>query len=333
MKEKDKNKNKNKSKSKNIEKNTNQAKDKKTVNSSYKKSKPKSKKNNFNTPTTKKLLAFIAETRKKFLEGIGTPVNEKFVTDSFQQEAINSITKGEDVLVVAPTGAGKTHIAIESFKSILNLGGRVVYTTPLKALSNTKYNEFKKLFEPEYSVGLLTGDRKIDTKSDVIIATTEIYRNELFRENVDYSLVVLDEVHFIADQQRGPVWEESIILSPKDTTLLMLSASVSNADEIIDWLEFVREKKCNLVTKDVRPVELRLGFLHPQFGPIPLENEKGSVLSPITEFYADTSLDSEGMKLTGGRYLQRRKKRYNNKNSNKNFKNKNSNKNKQRFKK
>lgn len=229
---------------------------------------------------------FILEARRKFLAGIGVPEPKPFVPDPFQNKAISLVSEGKDTLVVAPTGSGKTYIAIECIRSYLDMGLRAVYTTPLKALSNTKFNELRRIFEPKHKVGLLTGDRKIETDADVVIATTEIYRNELYHVQDRYALVVLDEVHFIADPQRGAVWEESIILTPRDATLLMLSASISNPYEIAEWLEQVRGKECEVIVEQTRPVELRHGFLHPQLGVIPLENEKGKLLVEVKEFYS-----------------------------------------------
>lgn len=243
---------------------------------------------------------YLERLRTKFFEGIGVPKQTDFVVDDFQREAVSLVTEGHDVLVVAPTGSGKTYIALAAIESNLLLKRRAVYTTPLKALSNTKYTELKARFEPQYKVGLLTGDRKIEGDADVVVATTEIYRNELYRTHERYSLVVLDEVHFIADPQRGPVWEESIILTPSSTTLLMLSASISNAREIAEWLEEVRGKECRVVIKKERPVQLRYGFLHPDLGVLPLHDEEGHVLREVRSFYGSSSLDSSGMRLRGG---------------------------------
>lgn len=241
----------------------------------------------------------IDESRKKLFEGIRVPEKTKFVVDPFQQEAIDNVIEGYDTLVVAPTGSGKTYIAFESISAILNLKLRAIYTTPLKALSNTKFNELKHRFMPEFSVGLLTGDRKIDVESKVVVATTEIYRNELYRADERYSLVILDEVHFISDPQRGPVWEESIILTPSSSTLLMLSASISNAEEIAAWIEEVRGKPCRIVYKTERPVELRYAFLHPEYGVIPLRDSKGRISKVVSDFYGSASLDPTGMRLKG----------------------------------
>ena len=253
----------------------------------------------------------IRAAKDRFLSGIGVPEPAPFVADEFQKEAISSVAAGNDTLVVAPTGAGKTFIALEAIAIALQLKCRAVYTTPLKALSNTKYLELKKRFEPQYSVGLLTGDRKIQVDADVVVATTEIYRNELFREYGKFSVVVLDEIHFISDLQRGPVWEESIILTPKEATLLMLSASISNSHEISEWIEDVREKHCQIVQRKDRPVELRLGFLHPEIGVLPLYDDKGRIFPEVSRYYGSAKLDSSGMRLGGhfGRRGQPRRRR------------------------
>jgi len=244
----------------------------------------------------------IKQAVHDFLDGIGVPETSKFEIDDFQKEAISNVVDGHDTLVVAPTGSGKTYIATQAIGAFLQLKTKAVYTTPLKALSNTKYNELKKTFEPDFKVGLLTGDRKIEGDADVVVATTEIYRNELYKDVPRYSLVVLDEVHFIADAQRGPVWEESIILSPTSSTLLMLSASISNAKEIAEWIGEVRGKPCKIVIKKDRPVELRFGFLHPELGVLPLCDRNGRVLEEVIHYYGSTGLDATGMRLRGGRF-------------------------------
>lgn len=239
----------------------------------------------------------LAQERAALLDGLGTPQKAEFVPDPFQLEAVDSVAQFHDTLVVAPTGAGKTYIAMEAISAFLGLNSRAVYTTPLKALSNTKYVELKSRFQPKYKVGILTGDRKIDGDADVVVATTEIYRNELYRGSDRHALVVLDEVHFIGDPQRGPVWEESIILTPQASTLLMLSASISNAEEIAAWLQDVRGKPCNIVRATKRPVELRYGFLHPYHGVIPLRDKQNRVHREILTFYGPMQLDTSGRRL------------------------------------
>jgi ATP-dependent RNA helicase HelY len=245
----------------------------------------------------------IEESRHRLLQGLGVPEKGTFVVDDFQKAAIDNLDAGIDTLVVAPTGSGKTFIATQAMKNLLKKGLRSVYTTPLKALSNTKYSEFQVTFGQDHSVGLLTGDRKIEGDSDIVIATTEIYRNELYSGRGRYSLVILDEVHYIADPQRGAVWEESIILTPNSSTLLMLSASISNAEEIASWIEEVRNKECRIVIKQERSVELRYAFLHPRYGVIPLSDEKGH-LSPEVAHYYHTMPD-DGGRRGGGRFSDR----------------------------
>lgn len=235
---------------------------------------------------------------------MGVPEKRPFKPDGFQLEAIESLKNGQDTLVIAPTGAGKTYIAVEGIREICALGRRACYTAPLKALSNSKYTDFKKRFEPEFSVGLLTGDRKIDGDADIVIATTEIYRNELYSSLAEnYGLVVLDEFHYLADPQRGPVWEESIILAPRSASLLMLSASISNPEEVAAWIESIRNKEVKIIRVKERPVELRLGFLHPELGVLPLEDEQGQVIEEVKRFYS-----GQGEFRPGFRRARRRKR-------------------------
>lgn len=200
------------------------------------------------------------------LKGIGAPASKEFVPDEFQLEAIELVTKEDcDVLVVAPTGSGKTWIATEVIKQVLAQGNRAWYTSPLKALSNDKFREFSLLFGSE-NVGILTGDRKINPNAPLIIATTEIYRNTLYEamnylEVMNIGLVVFDEVHYLADRERGVVWEEAIIYSPATVRVLMLSATVGNAEELADWVAWARGTECQLVYNPNRPVPLRTAFV------------------------------------------------------------------------
>ena len=242
--------------------------------------------------------------RERFLAGLGVPQPRPFAPDEFQLTAIQSLLDGYDTLVIAPTGTGKTYIATEAIRGIIELGKRAIYTAPLKALSNAKYAEMKKLFEPKFRVGLLTGDRKIEGDANVVVATTEIYRNELYSYSENYALVVLDEFHYLADQQRGPVWEESVVLSPSSSTLLMLSASISNPEEIARWIEQVRNKPVRIISVRDRPVELRLGFLHLELGVLPLEDADGSIFPEVAQFY--TNGFSRGRSFDRGRGKFRR---------------------------
>src|SRR6185295_16724283 len=165
---------------------------------------------------------------RDLLSGIGTPKPKPFKPDQFQLEALTAL-EFEDVLVTAPTGSGKTWIAREEIRRLLAGGKRAWYTTPLKALTNSKYQEFIDEFGSA-NVGILTGDRKENSDAPLIVGTTEIYRNQLFDSlrggsEVTADLVVLDEAHYLADEDRGHVWEEAIILTPPRIRLLLLSAT------------------------------------------------------------------------------------------------------------
>lgn len=225
---------------------------------------------------------------EKLLSGIGTPPPQPFVPDDFQVEALEAI-ENEDVLVTAPTGSGKTWIAREEIRRLLAKGKRAWYTTPLKALTNSKYMEFIEEFGAE-NVGVLTGDRKENWDAPLIVGTTEIYRNQLFDalrngEQVNTDFVILDEVHYLADEYRGHVWEEAIILSPPRIRLLLLSATIGNAEEFALWIEEVRGIKVHVINRGgSRPVELRAAFLAPNTQLFPLLNENGKLNREIEQF-------------------------------------------------
>lgn len=216
---------------------------------------------------------------RQLLAGIGTPPLQPFKPDRFQLEALAAL-EFEDVLVTAPTGSGKTWIAREEIRRLLEAGRRAWYTTPLKALTNSKYQEFSEEFGAA-RVGILTGDRKENTDAPLIVGTTEIFRNQLFDSlrggsDVDADLVVLDEAHYLADEDRGHVWEEAIILTPPRIRLLLLSATIGNADQFAAWIEEVRGVRCGVVTRPgARPVPLRAAMLLPDKRLLPLVDEHG----------------------------------------------------------
>lgn len=189
-----------------------------------------------------------------------------FELDDFQKEACEIIDNGESVVVCAPTGAGKTVIAQHAINNALKQGCRIFYTTPLKALSNQKFYDFCEQYGAD-KVGLLTGDTSINREAQIVIMTTEVFRNMLYGTNFgavadnlkDVRYVVLDEVHYMNDEQRGTVWEESIIYCPTNIQIIALSATVANCDELTNWINTVHSKT-KLVNTDFRPVPLRFFY-------------------------------------------------------------------------
>lgn len=227
-------------------------------------------------------------TVKELLEGIGAPEPKPFVADPFQIEALAAL-EHEDVLVTAPTGSGKTWIAREEIRRLIEAGRRAWYTSPLKALTNSKHQEFSAEFGEE-RVGVLTGDRKENSDAPLIVGTTEVYRNQLFDalrggRQVEVDLVVLDEAHYLADEERGHVWEEAIILTPPRVRMLLLSATVGRAEEFAEWIAEVRGSRCRVVERPgARPVPLRAAFLFPDGQITPLLDERGYFNTEIARY-------------------------------------------------
>lgn len=214
-----------------------------------------------------KIKAGAAPELKKIFAGIGSPEVTEFKPDPFQLKALEAI-KSADCLVTVPTGSGKTWIAQQAIDDVYRMGGRSWYASPLKALSNEKFSEFQSIFGSE-NVGILTGDRKENTDAPIIVGTTEILRNQLYdsmnlAEDLQTDFVVLDEAHFLGDEDRGVVWEEIMIYLPQRIPLLLLSATIGNAGEISKWLSQLRSKPCRVIEQNDRPVPLCHLFLHPK---------------------------------------------------------------------
>lgn len=180
-----------------------------------------------------------------------------FELDRFQTDANEALEQGLNVLVPAPTGAGKTVVADFAVYLAQQQNAKAFYTTPIKALSNQKYHDLVALYGPD-KVGLLTGDTSINSEADIVVMTTEVLRNMLYEHSTTLQAlryVVLDEVHYLADRFRGPVWEEVIIHLPQSMRIVGLSATVSNVEDFADWIASVRGET-KLVVSEHRPVPL-----------------------------------------------------------------------------
>jgi ATP-dependent RNA helicase HelY len=197
-----------------------------------------------------------ASFRSRFSADLG------FRLDLFQEQALDALDAGQSILVAAPTGSGKTVVAEYAVARALGLGTRAFYTTPLKALSNQKYQDLCRRHGVG-RVGLLTGDNAIAGDAPIVVMTTEVLRNMIYAGSSDLerlAYVVLDEVHYLQDPYRGAVWEEIIIHAPAHVRLVCLSATVSNAEEVADWISTVRGHT-TAVIEERRPVELRHLYL------------------------------------------------------------------------
>src|SRR6266566_3182981 len=223
-----------------------------------------------NTQNKDEVMDKQVEAVNETLAGIQTFVERyPFPLDPFQLEAISYLGQGQSVLVAAPTGTGKTIVAEYAIWLAQQRGQRVIYTTPLKALSNQKYRDLRDIYGFD-NVGLVTGDIVEHSRAPVVIMTTEVYRNMLLEEGgdgfddnaspipsllADVGFVIFDELHYLSDIERGPVWEEAIICSPKHVQLVGLSATVSNAEELASWISHVH-RPVSLVIHEQRAVPL-----------------------------------------------------------------------------
>lgn len=242
-----------------------------------------------------------AVSKEELFEGIGTPSPVPFTPspvpftpDEWQHEAIEHLTTG-DVIVSVPTGSGKTYVAVEATRRAISTDRTVIYTSPLKALSNTKLTEFAHIFGSE-NVGILTGERRDNPHAPILIMTTEILRNLLYDAasgEIDMrldtlGLVILDESQFLADPERGVVWEETIIFCPAQSRLLLLSASIGNPKEVADWINLIRSAPCRLVHHRNRSVPLRAAYLDPSGKLVPFFRTRDIAQGKAFTLHPDT---------------------------------------------
>ena len=197
---------------------------------------------------------------EKLLDVIPEPAkNFKFELDPFQFEAIKSLeTEHVNLLITAHTSAGKTVVAEYAIAKALKNNQRVIYTSPIKALSNQKYREFTEKFGHS-NIGLITGDVTKRKNASILVMTTEILRNMLYKggSNLrEVAYVIFDEVHYMKDMERGVVWEESIILLNKKITLIFLSATLSNSDDFAAWITDLKDRECKVIGTETRPIVL-----------------------------------------------------------------------------
>ncbi|MDD3652767.1 MAG: DEAD/DEAH box helicase [Desulfotomaculaceae bacterium] len=216
-------------------------------------------------PQTQGLKRFPAKERPARRTEPSSVETGQLFLDNFQAEAVEALSAGLSVLVSAPTGNGKTLVAEILAKNLMETGQGIVYTSPLKALSNQKYRDFKELFGEE-KVGLVTGDISINPDAPMLIMTTEIFRNWCLGEPeqmLKTAYVVFDEIHYLDDTERGTTWEESILFAPPHVKLLGLSATVPNINEIADWISTVRGEKVVVIEERKRFIPLDIHWIAP----------------------------------------------------------------------
>ncbi len=228
--------------------------------------------------------------------------------DPFQKQAIRKLQEGINLIVAAPTGTGKTAIVDHIAWEILEKGGTIIFTAPLKALCNQKFREFSALFG-EDRVGLITGDEVVNDRAPLLVMTTEVLRNMLQEGTLEDppSLVVYDEVHYLADVDRGAAWEESIVLLPPETQILGLSATAPNAHEVALWMEVIKGRRAEVVRYAKRAVPLKLLGITKETGLQPLrrvlnrveayrrDGKKGAIFKAVNHLEVIGELQSRGM--------------------------------------
>ncbi|MDF1839106.1 MAG: DEAD/DEAH box helicase [Planctomycetota bacterium] len=223
-----------------------------------------------------------------------------FQLSAFQIQSVDAVRKGHNVLVSAPTGAGKTLVAEYAIEDAVKLGKRCIYTSPIKALSSQKYRDFRD--DPNVDVGIMTGDVTLNPGAQVLVMTTEILRNAIFENTgllsgVEY--VIFDEIHYMDDRERGTVWEESLIFLPPDVRLICLSATVSNVLELGNWLTEIRDQETIIVQEDKRPVPLSHWTWTEQSGVFD-PSKLGYQRKKADEFVAKAKAKKRGSRRTRG---------------------------------
>lgn len=212
---------------------------------------------------------------------------KQFILDPFQVDAIKSLEKNNSVVVSAATGTGKTLIADYAINKCVKEGKRVIYTAPIKALSNQKYRDFKKEYGRE-KVGIMTGDVVINSSAPILIMTTEVYRNMLLESDPEIqqvNYVIFDEIHYLSDIERGTVWEESIIFSPEHVRFLCLSATIPNAKEFAEWIQRIKNHFVDVVIYNKRAVPLKHHLYDFFLGITNFEELKKHLTIPVQKKY------------------------------------------------
>jgi superfamily II RNA helicase len=209
------------------------------------------------------------------------PVNpiqfKGYTLNPFQVEAAEAIDSGDNVLLAAPTGAGKTLVAEYAIEHAVKAGRRAIYTSPIKALSNQKFRDFKA---DGIRVGLMTGDLTLDPDAPLVIMTTEIFRNAVFEDPerfADTDFAIFDEVHFLDDVDRGTVWEESLIFAPDHVRFVGLSATIANLHEFGEWVREVRPQELTVIEHKKRPVPLSHRLFHKDAGVFQLSQRSRAI--------------------------------------------------------
>ncbi|MFM7030449.1 MAG: DEAD/DEAH box helicase, partial [Micrococcales bacterium] len=227
----------------------------------------------------------------------------RFPLDNFQERACLALAKDKSVLVAAPTGAGKTIVGEFAIHLAISKAQKVIYTTPIKALSNQKFAELAKRYGDD-RVGLLTGDTNTNGDAQIVVMTTEVLRNMIYANSdslINLGYVVMDEVHYLADRFRGAVWEEVILHLPKDVKVISLSATVSNAEEFGAWLNEVRGHT-DVIVSEHRPVPLTQHVLFgDQLLPLFDGNGKGRVNPELQQMHNNKLRQNPGRPAPRGK--------------------------------